>query len=259
MNKKPPVRHYGSGSSTIRFKNGQRTLAVPQRTATAVNAQRALANAHVKIEISTPPAPLDIDAMFRNPRMFDSRQAFHESGFEVRQNNRHNIMVGSHPSAPNHLFKQYDRNVPLAKQLANYAHREKVARRLREVISEMHFQHLTVPQKWICSLPQAFGDRKLLIVERVKLLEHEEVVQRYRTIGEEQLKELCWALFKFRHLDVAPHNIIFVQSGQLAFIDTEYWNSTNTDLLHRLRDPLPAHARKLAHQFFSQWKRGADY
>lgn len=259
MNKKLPVHHSGSGSSVIRFKNGQRALVEPQRAATAVSAKRALVNARVKIEISPPPAPLDIDAMFQNPRMFDSRQAFHESGFEVRQNNRHNIMVGSHPSAPRHLFKQYDRHVTLSTQLTNYAHREKVARSLREVIDEMDFQHLTVPQKWICSLPRAFGDRKLLIVERMKLLEHEEVVRRYRDISQEQLKELCWALFKFRHLDVAPHNIIFVQSGQLAFIDTEHWNSPENDLLHRLRDSLPAHARKLAHQFFSRWKRGEDF
>jgi hypothetical protein len=246
--RKLPGHH--ASSSVVRFKSTQRPL---------VNTQRASVNAHPKIETCLPPAPLDIDALFRNPRMFDSRQAFHKSGFEVWQNNRHNIMVGSHPSAPDHLFKQYDGHVPLATQLTNYARREKVARSLREVIFEKGFRRLVVPQKWICSLPRPFGDRKLLIVERMKLLDRNEVAQRYHHIDEDQLKELCWALFKFRHLDAAPHNIIFVRSGQIAFIDTEHWNPPGTDLLHRLRDSLPSHARKLAYHFFDQWKRGKDF
>ena len=126
--RKLPGHH--ASSSVVRFKSTQRPL---------VNTQRASVNAHPKIETCLPPAPLDIDALFRNPRMFDSRQAFHKSGFEVWQNNRHNIMVGSHPSAPDHLFKQYDGHVPLATQLTNYARREKVARSLREVIFEKGF------------------------------------------------------------------------------------------------------------------------
>lgn len=247
-----------SRSSVVRFKSGQRAL-VDARCAPVKAVQWAPAHTHLKIETSPPPAPLDIDALFRNPHMFDSRQAFHKSGFEVWQNNRHNIMVGSHPSAPNHLFKQYDRNVPLPTQLTNYVQREKVARNLREVIAEKGFRHLVVPQKWICALPRSFGDRKLLIVEHMNLLDRNEVARRYRDIDEEQLKELCWALFKFRHLDVAPHNIIFVQSGQIAFIDTEHWNPPGTDLLHRLRDSLPSHARKRAYHLFDQWKRGKDF
>ena len=185
------------------------------------------AESHMKIETSTPPAPLDIDAMFRDPRMFDSKQRFRENGFEVRQNNDHNIMVGSHPSAPAHLFKQYDRHVPLPTQLTNYAQRAQVAKEIRGIISEKHFRHLVVPQKWICALPRAFGDRKLLIVERLDLLKSNAALQRYRDIDEGQLRELCWILFKFRHPDAAPHNIIFAQSGQIAFIDTEHWERSN--------------------------------
>lgn len=204
-----------------------------------------------------PPLPsIGLDALFRNPHMFDNKEAFHAEGFDVKQAHAHNIMVGSHPSAPKHLFKKYSRGVPLDAQRANYETRAEGAQKIRRFVEEQRLQHMVVPQKWIFDLPPRFALHgkisRLLIVERMDILDSKENEKRYHAIGENVLEELCRVLCAFRGLDAAVHNVRFTSSGQIAFIDTENWKRRQQDVFHYIRQALSESSRKRAERMFQK-------
>lgn len=210
-----------------------------------------------------PPLPsIDFGALFRDPHMFDTKESFRAAGFTVRKTSAHNIMVGRHPAAPDHLFKKYSRDVPPDKQLANYKSRKRGAKKLRQFIAEHRLRHMVVPQKWIYDLPDSFADRgspsHLLIVERMHLLDTEDNARRYRDIDKEVLKELCIVLHAFRGLDSAIHNVRFTRSGQIAFIDTENWERPQKNFFHYIRRELSERSRQRADRMFRKLSRGED-
>lgn len=197
---------------------------------------------------SSPPS-IDLDGLFVEPRMFDTRDAFRAAGFEVKRGGDMKIMVGRHPSVPDYLFKKFPSDVPREAQRDNYELRVTGARMLKLFIEEHALQHIVVPQKWIVSLPSIFTHHKrpaqLLIVERIDIIGNsKDVARRYRDIDKDTLEELCRVVYRFRGLDSGIHNVRFTNSGQIAFIDTENWKWKKDGFLQRLQRDLSKSSRK---------------
>lgn len=203
-----------------------------------------------------PLPPLDFHALLRDPRMFDTKDTFRAAGFEVRKAHVHNIMVGRHPAAPNHLFKKYSRDVPPDRQQANYKSRMHGAEQLCRFIDAERLRHLVVPQKWIFDLPPSFARHgrspHLLIVERLDIVDTKETENRYKHIDKGVLEELCRILHKFQGIDAAPHNVRFTKSGQIAFIDTENWERPLGNFFQYIRRELSESSQKFADQMFAK-------
>jgi hypothetical protein len=78
------------------------------------------------------PTSLDLDALFTDPDMFDSRRAWRRAGFEVLDPAKDTeCMVAAHPTAPGYLFKKYTSVISRREQRANYASRARGASRAR--------------------------------------------------------------------------------------------------------------------------------
>lgn len=200
--------------------------------------------------------PIDLHRLFRDPRMFDSKDRLRSAGFDVKQPRGHNVMVASHASVPGCLFKKYDRRTSPDEQRENYERRVEGARRLRAFIDAKRLRHVTVPKKWIVELPRDFRSRHLLVVERMQVVSPKENERRYRGIDADVLRELCVVLHAFRGLDSAIHNVWFVRSGQIAFIDTENWNRPKSKVLYFIRQHLSGRSERLADRMFQKLSRG---
>src|ERR1700674_3535974 len=139
------------------------------------------------------PKSLDLEKLFRDPDIFDSRDDWHDAGFEVlSRSSDSKIMVASHEAVNGILFKKYAIEISLKEQIENYARRIDGARRLKKFIEERELEHVVVPQKWLCELPHAFGSGRkkshVLVVERLDLLNEDETIREYRDIDEDVLE-----------------------------------------------------------------------
>jgi hypothetical protein len=203
---------------------------------------------------------LDYAALFREPRMFYGRNEFVAAGFDVlKQAASHNIMVGSHPSAPGYLFKKYSRDVSLDEQEENYRTRVRGAEKIRQVIDRYRLRNLVVPRKWMYALPKSFGSRRddayVLVVDRIDIVSVDESVKRYRDIQPAVLEDLCRVLFEFRGFDAAIHNLRFTTTGQIALIDTESWDRSprsGTRVFRRIDEELTREARRRVERTFAR-------
>lgn len=210
--------------------------------------------------MAVPSPNLNYDALFREPRMFHSRNAFVAAGFEVmKQAADHNIMVGSHPAASGYLFKKYNRDVPLDVQEDNYRTRMRGAQKIREVIDRYRLRHIVVPHKWLHELPRKFADRReeayVLVVDRMDIMSVDDSARRYRDIHPTVLDDLCRVLYHFRGFDAAIHNLRFTTAGQIAFIDTESWDRSprpGSRVFHRIDEELTKESRRLVKRTFER-------
>jgi hypothetical protein len=174
------------------------------------------------------PKSIDLEKLFRDPDMFDSRDDWHDAGFEVlSRSSDSKIMVASHEAVNGVLFKKYAIEISLKEQIKNYARRIDGARRLKKFIEERELEHVVVPQKWLCELSREFGsDRRkshVLVVERLDILDEDKTIRKYYDIDEDVLEELCIVFSAFRGLDSTANNVPFTADGKIAFIDTEHW------------------------------------
>jgi hypothetical protein len=96
----------------------------------------------------------------------------------------------------------------------------------------------------------------VLVVEEIDVLTVKEIGNRYRTIDEAILRELCLVLFRFRGLDSIIDNVAFTTDGKLAFIDTEHWyGGLRRPYLRHIRRFLSSDNRRLAKKLFRQFER----
>jgi hypothetical protein len=181
--------------------------------------------------VSFNPSSSSLGTLFRNPYMFESADDWADEGFEILRASDNKITVASHPSVPGYLFKKYvssGKREALDDQLDNYQTRLEGARRLRRFIDDEKLRHVTVPRKWLRTLPEEHGTRRepshILIVERLGLLDVDASEQAYRRIDERVLHDLCVVLYAFRGLDSTVQNLPHATDGKIAFIDTEHWN-----------------------------------
>ena len=213
------------------------------------------------------PHALDLKKLFDDPDMFESRDAFHDAGFDlVGRSSDSKIMAGSHRAAPGLLFKKYPNTVSQQEQHENYTTRIEGADVLRAFVDERRLEHIVVPQKWIVALPSRFSAHKqsayILVVERLEIVEEAESRSAYYHIDKDVLRELCAVIFRFRGLDSNAKNIPFTSRGQLAFVDTEHWKrGKRRQYLKHIDDYLSDERRDLAAKMFDDLEhgRGGDF
>ena len=193
----------------------------------------------------------ELRELFTNPKMFGSVGSFEKAGFKLMANSPHKIMAGSHKAARGYLFKKYNNASSGKKQLKNYMRRIEGARLLRTFIAERGFQHVMAPRKWLYELPESFPARYLLIVDKLDLMSDVATLRKYSRIREDQLRELATVLFYFRGLNSWTKNLPFTEDGEIAFIDTERWNS-DKDFLRLIGDHLPVARRSQAEDVFKE-------
>jgi hypothetical protein len=193
----------------------------------------------------------DLRGLFRDPDMFKSRDRWQKAGFAVMgEGLESDIMVGSHPSLPGHLFKKYRDKISNKDQLENYRRRVDGADKLRELVAAQHLTHIKVPQKFLYELPDAFTQKKrpayVLVVEQLQLLPSDDSKTLFRSMSNEVLQQLCTVLRKFRGLDSGVRNVPFTSTGQIAFVDTERWDGKKKVWLKRIREYLSSEQRAFA-------------
>ncbi len=171
------------------------------------------------------PKPLDLDRLFTDPAIFDSRRAWRRAGFDVFDPAKDTeCMVAAHRSAPGCLFKKYPNDVSQKVQSANFAARIAGAARLAELIRHEDLQHVVVPKKHLHKLSQSFGkSSRILIVERIDLVGTKESERRYHDIADSVLHELLRVLVTLPGLDSNSKNVQFTRGGKIAFVDLENW------------------------------------
>lgn len=183
--------------------------------------------------------------LFENDKMFKSPDHLRDEGFDVLDRVHRSLMVAGHPSIKNFLIKKFQNKIPQKDQLNNYLKRINGARTLSRFIQSNNLKHIVVPQKWLYPLPKQFSDQKsrersyVLIVEKMDICNggkdpEGEVAEKYYTIDEETLRELCLVLYHFRGLDSMLHNVPFTQQDQIAFIDTERWERKREGYLRHI-------------------------
>lgn len=207
--------------------------------------------------------PIDVRSLFVDPDMFDSLESFSAADFEVADRRRNKIMVGSHASAPGYLFKKYSNARRQDEQLENYQARIEGARRLRALIDAHHLQRIVVPRKWLYELPSEFGRKQkpshVLVVDRLKLMDRDDVEPAYADIDPITLRELCVVVYHFNGLDSIAKNVPFTMDGRIAFIDTEKWNRhQGRDHLKYIREYLSSKRWSLARDIFDDFERGSS-
>lgn len=196
--------------------------------------------------------------LFHDPDMLASRRRWQAAGFDVTGEGRESsIMVASHPSVPDYLFKRYsDEEVSPKKQLENYQRRIEGAVRLRHFISSQRLSRIVVPVKFLHALPPSFAREgrptHVLVVERMDLLDSSSTKRLYRDMSDEDLRQLCTVLLAFKGLDSGTRNVPFTSTGQIAFIDTERWNESRKDFLHRIRKYLSPDQQRFADALYKK-------
>ena len=201
-----------------------------------------------------------ITDLFHEPRLFDSEDRLERAGFEVIKGWKPgNIIVFSHPSEPEIIFKKYANDTPPDDQLDNYNERLRGAEALSKLIAARQLKHILVPHKHLHDLPASFAFKKknpsyVLICERMSLLPKKKNKARYQDdFDEDVLRELCMVVSKFRGLDSGSYNMPFTPSGQIAFIDTENWRGhQDRKKFEKVEKLLSKRSLKLARSFFNE-------
>ena len=202
------------------------------------------------------PSTIDFSALFGSPSMFDSRKDWAAAGFTVfDRHDESRILVAEHSCAPGLLFKKYS-SATTVDQCRNYEARVDGADKVREIVRSHGLKHVIVPKKWIIDLPAIHGPcAHVLAVEKLDLLEVNEIKNRYRTIDAAVLRELCLVLFRLRGLDSIIDNVAFTSEGKLAFIDTEHWyGGRRRPYLRHIRRYLSSDNRRFAKKLFRQFE-----
>jgi hypothetical protein len=179
--------------------------------------------------VSFDPTSLRLGDLFVDPNMFDSRRTWKRSGFDVIDPAKDTeCMVASHRSAPGYLFKRYTADVSLKEQDKNYRTRIAGAEALARFITAERLAHVTVPRKYLHTLPRSFGSHNrpahVLVVERLDVVGTRESERCYRDVAEPVLRELLRVLVRFRGLDSNSKNVQFTGGGKIAFVDLENWD-----------------------------------
>ena len=177
------------------------------------------------------PKSLDLDGLFADPDMFDSRKAWRRTGFDVLDPAKDTeCMVAAHPSAPGYLFKKYADDVSRKEQNDNYAARIEGAVRLAELIRRECLQHVVAPRKHLHDLPKSFGkSSRVLVVERFDVVGPSASERRYRDVAEVVLRDLLHVLVAFKGLDSNSKNVQFTRGCKIAFVDLENWGRRDRD------------------------------
>jgi len=201
------------------------------------------------------PKSLDLDRLFTNPDMFDSRRAWRRAGFDVLDPAKDiECMVAAHSSAPGYLFKKYTGAVSQTAQHDNYAARIKGASRLAKLIRRENLQHVVVPRKYLHDLPKRFGTAGVLVVERIDIVGRDASERCYHDVEEAVLRDLLRVLIAFPGLDSNCKNVQFTRADKIAFVDLENWRRRDRRevTLKSIGNYLSKERRKLARRILDE-------
>lgn len=165
--------------------------------------------------------------LFEKAQMFDSDKDFNAAGFTNLNRNKNRVLAGTHPKLGEYLIKKYQKNVSRDFELDKYLTRITVARKIKKLIRAYKLKHVVVPKKWIYQLPEQFNDPKtnapsyVLIVEKLDLLDREQVKEEYKNLDLETLKEIGIITYHFKGINCTSRNIPITVDKKIAFIDTE--------------------------------------
>ena len=205
--------------------------------------------------MSFDPSVLDLNRIFTDPAMFDSRRAWRRAGFDVLDPAKDiECMVAAHSSAPGYLFKKYTGAVSQTVQHDNYAARIKGALRLAALIRRENLQHVVVPRKYLHDLPKDFGKAGVLVVERLDIVGRDASERCYHDVDEAVLRDLLRALIAFPGLDSNCKNVQFTRDGKIAFVDLENWRRRDRRevTLKSIGSYLSKERRKLARRILDE-------
>jgi len=209
------------------------------------------------------PASIDVEALFRDGDMFESREAWSAAGFAlIERSSDGKIMVARHPAVRGLLFKKYANTVGLSDQRENYASRVEGSRRLRSFVDAHHLSRVVVPRKWLLDLPRRFSRKAtahVLVVEQLDLRSDAQTKEAYRDIEPAVLADLCVVLYHFRGMDSIAKNLPFVADGRIGLVDTEHWDrSSSKPYLHHVGGHMSSARRSLAEKIFEQLEAAGD-
>ena len=204
----------------------------------------------------------DIEKLFVDPKMFDSRSRWQKAGFQVfERRGETKMMVASHGTVNGYLFKKYANDVDWEKQRLNYETRITGAEKLRAIIVQRGLRRIAVPHKRIFELPN-FGTKRepsyVLVVEHLRILDTDASEAAYGRIDDELLEQLCIALVALPGLDSSVMNLPFTENGGIAFIDTEHWYRREGDkpALNHVRGCLSHESEKRADKLIKRLYKG---
>ena len=202
------------------------------------------------------PKSLDLDGLFADPDMFDSRRAWRRAGFDVLDPAKDvECMVAAHPSAPGYLFKKYADDISQKEQRENYAARIEGAARLAELIRRERLVHVVAPKKHLHDLPKSFGkSSRVLVVERIDVVGAGASERRYHDIADPVLRDLLRVIVRFKGLDSNSKNVQFTRDGRIAFVDLENWNRNDRKevRIKSIGSYLSKEKLKLAHRILDE-------
>lgn len=208
------------------------------------------------------PLQKDLQKLFTEKKMFRSPNALRNAGFNVHLRVHREMMVSSHSSLKNYLFKKFQNSTPNDEQIENYVARVNGARALEAFIERNQLKRIEVPKKWIYPLPDMFLDpvtkekTYILIVELMPIYSDSEVTERYYDMNLELLRELCFVVFHFRGLDSIIANMPITRNQTIAFIDTERWNYNRKDYLLYAMSYLSSDRQEYARSVFRELEMG---
>lgn len=197
-----------------------------------------------------------LDRLFQKHRVTESQKTFEEAGFgKPKMRQPTNIVIGKNPRFPAYIFKVFLDEQPFVCEWDSWIRRIEGARAVQRCISDHHFDHFQVPQKWIYPLPEDPSPpnhpryhRKnfILIAENMNILDSKANLKAFKKeMTPQMLEELYIILTEVGLFDsIFPSNIPFTKKGDIAFIDTEHHDPSASIAYGRLTPFLSTNMQK---------------
>lgn len=177
-----------------------------------------------------------LDKIFRFQRATHSGESMKHAGFKLLPLKNKRKIVAKHSKLKGYLVKTYldDAELDRVDGLL-WIHRIKGARQIQECIHSHGYDHLMkTPKKWLYPLPDTpmpagpFPRKFILLVEDMEIVPKEMNRWKYFQETTPELLDALYLLLSENLLIDSIHinNIPFCKDGRIAFIDTEYFNTT---------------------------------
>ena len=195
-----------------------------------------------------------LDKLFGSSRVLTNRVTYMAAGFTYHERTRRRRLISKNPYLTGYLIKTYLDIHPVNKEDGLiWQHRIEGAKQIQACIDKHGYNHIMkVPKKWLYPLPnrpKATGPYPkgfILVVEDMDILSHSANNEKYKTkLTLEQMNAIYVVLKENLLWDsIFVFNIPFSKDGKIAFIDTEFFNSTSHPLrLERMTKYFPSHLK----------------
>ena len=206
------------------------------------------------------PAKAVLDNASSRARLTANLPTLQAAGFVPLRGLRGRMVIAAHPKMKGYLIKTFLDTTNLFNQdWALWKRRVVGANILRDAIDRLGYDHLfKVPKKWIYPLPETplplqasgqYPQHFILVVEHIDIYDPKHNEKFYQEkITFEMLDALFVLMRDFRLVDSHLSNIPLCKDGKIAFIDTEFVNTSSRKMKY---DRL---TRYLAPDMKNHWK-----